>query len=87
MKIIIDRFNIDHEEILACSLEAPDIFLNLRAKLRNLVNNNFIENEINTLDFFNAIKQLKKNNNEYLCQNKINDILTKYFGVLDVNNL
>jgi hypothetical protein len=87
MKIIVDRFDIDHEEILACSLEALDNFLNLGKKLRNPAINNFIENEINSLEIFNAIKKLKKTNEEDLCQKKVNYILTNYFGVLDSNNL
>ena len=87
IKIIIDRFGIDHGEILACSLEALANLLDLASKLRNPANNNIIENEIKTLEVFNEIKKLKKDNEEDLCQNKVDFILTTYFGVLDVNNL
>ena len=87
MKIIIDRFDIDHGETLACSLEALDNLLDLGKKLKNQTINNFIEKEINTLEVFNAIKKLKKSNVEGVCQKKINYILTNYFGVLDVNIL
>lgn len=86
MKIIVNRFYIDHNEVLACSLEALGNLLQLGTKLRNPANNNFIENEVKNLNLFNALKNLQKSNNEDLCQKKVNFLLQTYFEILNYNN-
>ena len=79
MKIIVNRFNYDQGEVLACSLEALGNILELEKKVRDPAKVNIIEKEINNLDLLNAIKNLNKNNNEDLCQQKTNYLLNTYF--------
>ena len=49
MKIIVDRFNYDDGEVLACSLEALGNLLEYGKSIRNSAINNIIDNEINNL--------------------------------------
>ena len=87
MKIIIDRFNVDKGNTLGCSLEALDNLMKYYKNIKDPANVNCVELEIINLDIFESIKNLKKNNNEELCQNKINNILRDYFGVADPNSI
>ena len=87
MKIIVDRFNVDKGNTLGCSLEALDNLMKYYKNIKDPANVNCVELEIINLDIFESIKNLKKNNNEELCQNKINNILRDYFGVADPNSI
>ena len=79
IKIIIQRFNIDHDELLGCSLEALYNILQCEKNIRNPANINIIEKEIKDLDVLNAIKNLKETNFEEICQSKINQLLNTFF--------
>lgn len=79
MKIIIDRFNIDTGNVLCCSLEALDNIMKFDQKVRDPAIVSITENQIINLNVFEALNNLKNNNNEELCHTKINNILKNYF--------
>ena len=87
MKIIVKRFNIDHGDVLGCSLEALDNLLKYEKKIRNPAIANIVQNEVNNLDIFNSIINLKKTNTEDICQKKVDSILVNYFGIEDINKI
>ena len=87
MKIIVDRFDIDKGNTLACSLEALEKLLKSKQNVNDPAAIDIAENEIINLNLFDALKNLKKKNNEEIVQAKINILLRDYFGIADANSL
>ena len=87
MKIIVDRFDIDKGNTLACSLEALEKLLKSKQNVNDPAAIDIAENEIINLNLFDALKSLKKKNNEEIVQRKIDILLRDYFGIADANSL
>ena len=88
IKIIIDRFNIDQGKVLGCSLEALCNILEFGKQAKNPIINNIVEKEVKDLDVFNAVKNLKKNDEgEEIYQHLVTKILKDYMRRYNVNNI
>ena len=80
MRIIIGRFKKDEGDILSCSLEALDNLFKYEKQIGNPAISNVIRNEIDNLDVFNELKNLKENIVDETGLNKLNSLLINYFG-------
>ena len=80
MRIIIGRFKKDEGDILSCSLEALDNLFKYEKQIGNPAISNVIRNEIDNLDIFNELKNLKENIVDETGLTKLNALLINYFG-------
>ena len=80
MSIIIGRFKKDEGDILSCSLEALDNIFKYEKLIGNPAISNVIRNEIDNLDVFNELKNLKENIVDQTGLTKLNALLINYFG-------
>lgn len=85
LTIIMNRFNIDYGDTLTCSLEALNNLLKYKKKVNSPAIFSSADNELNNLDIFNALKNLKNKGLEPICKDKINFILKNYFEVENEN--
>ena len=80
MRIIIGRFKKDEGDILSCSLEALDNLFKYEKQIGNPAISNVIRNEIDNLDVFNELKNLKENIVDETGLTNLNALLINYFG-------
>ena len=80
LRIIIGRFKKDEGDILSCSLEALDNLFKYEKQIGNPAISNVIRNEIDNLDIFNELKNLKENIVDETGLTKLNALLMNYFG-------
>ena len=83
--IIIERLKIDNGDILCCSLEALNKILDV-GKKKDPACFNIIETKLNEYDLLNDLKNLLKGCEEEMLRNKIEVILTNYYGIQDIQN-
>ncbi len=80
MRIIIGRFKKDEGDVLSCSLEALDNIFKYEKQIGNPAISNIIRNEIDNLDVFNELKNLKENIVDETGLKKLDALLINYFG-------
>jgi len=80
MRIIIGRFKKDEGDILSCSLEALDNLFKYEKQIGNPAISNVIRNEIDNLDVFNELNNLKENIVDETGLKKLDALLINYFG-------
>ena len=80
MRIIIGRFKKDEGDVLSCSLEALDNLFKYEKQIGNPAISNVIRNEMDNLDVYNELKNLKENIVDETGLKKLDALLINYFG-------